>query len=204
MPPASDWRVFTVPNALTALRLVCVPAFLALLAEPHGEGRLAAAVLLGGLGITDGLDGYIARHFDQVSLLGKLADPFVDRVLILSAAIGAIAVGAAPVWLVALALAREGLVLATAGVLALAGARRMDVSWPGKAGAFGMMVAFPLFFLGHAAFRWHSAAEALAWVAAAGGLAFGWYAVVGYVPQARAALSQGRAGRKPAGKEVAK
>ena len=200
MPPASDWRVFTVPNALTALRLVCLPAFLALLAEPHGEGRLAAAFLLGSLGITDGMDGYIARHFDQGSLLGKLADPFVDRVLILSAAIGAIAVGAAPVWLVAVALAREGLVLATAGVLALAGARSMDVSWPGKAGAFGMMVAFPLFFLGHAAFRWHSGAEVLAWVAASGGLAFGWFAVVGYVPQARAALSEGRAARRLAGK----
>jgi cardiolipin synthase len=185
-------RVITVPNMLTALRLACLPAFVALLAEPHGEGRLAAAFLLGGLGTTDGLDGYIARHFHQVSALGKVADPLVDRLLVLSATIGALAVGAAPPWLVGLALAREALVLLAAGVLAAAGARRLEVSLVGKAGAFGMMVALPLFFLGHAMFYWHSTALWAAWVAAAWGLALGWSAFFMYLPQGLAALRSAR------------
>jgi cardiolipin synthase (CMP-forming) len=188
--------VLTVPNALTALRLVCVPVFLLLLAQPDHEGQLAAAFLLAGLGITDGLDGYVARHFDQVTSLGKVADPLVDRVLILSATIGALAVGAVPGWLVALVLVREGLVLAGAGVLALVGARRLDVSWAGKAGTFGLMFALPLFLIGGAPFRWSGTAEALAWVAATAGLTLGWTAFAGYVPRARAAFVEARAGRK--------
>jgi cardiolipin synthase len=185
----------TVPNALTALRLACLPAFVALVAEPHGDGNLAAAYLLGGLGMTDGVDGYIARHFGQVSKLGRVADPFVDRVLVLTAAISAVAVGAAPVWFVVLALAREALVLAAAGTLAVLGASRLEVSWAGKAGAFGMMVAFPLFFMGHAAFRWHEAALWVGWAAAAWGLALGWYAFFTYFPQGLATLREQRKAR---------
>jgi cardiolipin synthase (CMP-forming) len=192
-------RLLTVPNALTALRLACVPVFLLLLAQPHHEGQLAAAFLLASLGVTDGLDGYVARHFNQVTSLGKLADPLVDRVLILSATIGALVVGAVPGWLVALVLTREVLVIAGAGVLASVGARRLDVSWAGKAGTFGLMFALPLFLMGGAPFRWSGTAEALAWVAAIGGLGLGWFAFAGYVPRARAAFVEARAGRKTGG-----
>jgi phosphatidylglycerophosphate synthase len=107
-------RVLTVPNGLTALRLACLPVFLVLVGQPHGRDLIAAACMLAVLGVTDGLDGYVARHFHQVSSLGKLADPFVDRALVLSAVIGAVAVGAVPAWLVAIVLLRELLVLAGA------------------------------------------------------------------------------------------
>jgi len=187
-------RVLTVPNGLTALRLACLPAFLVLLGQPHGRDLVAAACMLGALGVTDGLDGYIARHFHQVSSLGKLADPFVDRALVLSAVIGALAIGAVPAWLVAIVLLREALVLAGAVVLALAGARHLEVSLPGKAGAFGMMVALPLFLLGHAPFRWHELADTAAWVAVAGGQVFAWYAAVQYIPTGRAFLADARKG----------
>lgn len=189
-------RILTVPNALTALRLACLPVFLLLLAQPDHQGQLAAACLLAGLGVTDGLDGYVARHFNQVTSLGKLADPLVDRVLVLSATIGAVAVGAIPVWLLVLVLTREALVLAGAGVIAFAGARRLDVSWAGKAGTFGLMCALPLFLMGDAPFRWSGTAQTLAWVAAGCGLALGWYALAGYVPRAHAAYLEARAGRK--------
>ncbi len=55
-----------------------------------------------------------------------------------------------------------------------------------------MMVALPLFIAGHAPFRWHSEAEWAAWVAAVWGLALGWYAAIGYLPRARAALAESR------------
>jgi cardiolipin synthase (CMP-forming) len=185
-------RILTVPNALSALRLACIPVFLVLLAQPDHSGQLAAAGLLAGLGATDGLDGYVARHFNQVTTLGKMVDPLADRLLVLAAVAGALAVGAVPVWLVALVLLREALVLLAAGALALAGARRIDVSWAGKAGTFGMMVALPLFLAGGSPFRWHEAAEAAAWVAATWGLVLGWMAVAGYVPRARAAMRASR------------
>jgi cardiolipin synthase (CMP-forming) len=187
-------RVLTVPNALTAVRLACLPVFVVLMVQPDGGGQLAAACLLAVLGATDGLDGYIARHFHQVSTLGKVADPLVDRALVLTAVITAVVVGALPVWLVVVVLAREALVLAGAAALVLAGARRVDVSWAGKAGTFGMMVALPLFIAGHAPFRWHTEAEWLAWVAAAWGLALGWYAAIRYLPRARTALAESRRG----------
>jgi cardiolipin synthase len=148
--------------------------------------------MLAALGVTDGLDGYVARHFHQVSSLGKLADPFVDRALVLSAVIGAVVIGAVPVWLVAIVLLREALVLAGAVVLALAGARHLDVSLAGKVGAFGMMVALPLFLLGHAPFRWHDLADVAAWVAVCCGQVFAWYAAVQYIPTGRALLAEAR------------
>ncbi len=187
-------RVLTVPNGLTALRLACLPVFLVLLGQPHGRDLIAAACMLAVLGITDGLDGYVARHFHQVSSLGKLADPFVDRALVLSAVIGAVAIGAVPVWLVAIVLLRELFVLAGAVVLTVGGARYLEVSFAGKVGAFGMMVALPLFLLGHAPFRWHEAADVAAWVAVACGQVFAWYAAFQYIPTGRAVLAQARKG----------
>lgn len=188
-------RVLTVPNGLTALRLVCLPVFLVLLGQPHGRDLIAAACMLAALGVTDGLDGYVARHFHQVSSLGKLADPFVDRALVLSAVIGALAVGAVPWWLVAIVLLREALVLAGAVVLALAGARNLEVSLAGKAGAFAMMVALPLFLLGHAPFRGHEVADGAAWVAVCIGQVFAWYAAVQYIPTGRDFLAEARKGQ---------
>jgi cardiolipin synthase (CMP-forming) len=187
-------RVLTVPNGLTALRLACLPVFLVLLAQPHRRDVAAAACMLAVLGVTDGLDGYVARHFHQVSSLGKLADPFVDRALVLSAVIGAVAIGAVPAWLVAIVLLREALVLAGAVVLALAGARHLDVSLAGKVGAFAMMVALPLFLLAHAPFRWHEVADVAAWVAVACGQVFAWYAAFQYIPTGRAFLAEAHKG----------
>src|SRR5205823_12796521 len=61
--PGED-RVLTIPNVITGVRLLCVPVFLWLLFDQHK--RAEAAFLLGALGATDFVDGYIARHFHQV------------------------------------------------------------------------------------------------------------------------------------------
>lgn len=188
--PSLAGRLLTVPNVLTALRLACLPAFISLLARPDRRGRVAAAVLLGVLGATDGLDGYIARRFDQVSDLGKVADPLVDRVLVFSAARGALAAGAVPAWLVGVVLAREAVVAGGAAALALSGAGRLEVSRAGKAGTFAMMVALPLFIIGSSSSRWRNPARKVAWVAAAVGQAFAWAATFGYLPRALAAFRE--------------
>lgn len=189
---AGEDRVLTVPNGLTLIRLLCLPLFVWMMTRPHHAGWYPAALLLAGLGITDGLDGYIARHFNQVSTLGKVLDPVADRLLLAVAAISIIVAGAVPIWVAVVALAREALVAVGFLTVAVGGGGRMDVQWAGKAGTFGLMCALPLFLAGHANDDWHGVAEVLAWVGVIPGLAFGWYAALTYVPKARAALAQGR------------
>jgi cardiolipin synthase len=189
--PAPD-RILTVPNLITLLRLACVPVFVVLLLRPHHAGWYPAALLLGALGATDGVDGYVARHFNQVSTLGKVLDPVADRLLLGVAAVSIIAVGALPLWVAVVALLREALVAGGFLYVAAAGGRRMDVQWAGKAGTFGLMCALPLFLAGHAYDDWNSIAEALAWLCVVPALLFGWYAAITYLPRARDVLGESR------------
>ena len=125
-------RILTVPNAITVVRLCLLPVFLWLLFAR--EDRANAAWLLAALGTTDFLDGYIARRFNQVSDLGKVLDPVADRLLFF-VGVGSILIdGSMPVWFAVAVLIREALVAgATLGLAAL-GAKRIDVTWYGKAG----------------------------------------------------------------------
>ena len=182
-------RIVTVPNAISLGRLACVPLFLWLLFGR--ENRLGAALLLGALGATDWVDGYIARHFDQVSDLGKVLDPVADRILLIVGMVAILVDGSVPPVIFWAALVREVLVAGMTLLLGALGARRIDVSWAGKAGTFLLMVAFPLFLWGHG----HGPATAVAWPVAVAGLIMAWYAAATYVGPARRALQEGRAGR---------
>jgi cardiolipin synthase len=188
--PGQD-RWLTLPNAITLVRLSCLPLFLYLLFGR--ENRAAAAWLLAGLGITDWVDGYLARHLHQVSTLGKVLDPVADRLLFFVGG-GAILVdGSVPTWFAVVVLVRETLVGGTTLILGAMGARRIDVTWFGKAGTFGLMVAFPLFLASHSTLGWRDTADDLAWIAGIPGLVLSLYAAVLYVPMARRALREGRA-----------
>jgi cardiolipin synthase len=189
-------RILSLPNVITTIRLVLVPLFGWLLAQPHQREWFPAAVLLAALGSTDWLDGQVARRMDQVTTLGKVLDPTADRVLLATATIGILAVGAVPTVIAVIALAREGLVAVAAVGLAIAGARRIDVTLVGKAGAFGLMCAFPLFLAGHSNISWHHEALVLGWIAAVAGLALGWISVFVYIPMARDAVIAGRVHRR--------
>jgi cardiolipin synthase len=176
------------------VRLVLIPWFVWLLVQPHHRDWFPAALLLAALGSTDWVDGQLARRLNQVTTLGKVLDPTADRALLATAVIGILAVGAVPTVVAVLALTREGLVAIAAVGLALAGARRVDVTFIGKAGTFGLMCSFPLFLAAHSSVGWHREALVLGWVAGVGGIVLGWVAVALYVPLARAALASGRAG----------
>jgi cardiolipin synthase len=186
-------RVVTVPNAITAARLACVPLFLWLL---FGAGRqTAAAILLGALGATDWVDGFVARRYHQVSTVGKVLDPVADRVLVVTAVVAVTVHGAVPVWFGAATLAREVVVSVAVLLLASLGATRIDVLWVGKAGTFALMFAYPAFLLSYGNADWQVPFRAFAWVSGLGGLALAWVAAASYVPVARAALSRGRRAR---------
>jgi cardiolipin synthase (CMP-forming) len=196
-----DDRILTIPNVLSLGRLCCVPLFLWLLFGR--DNRVAAAILLGVLGATDWVDGFIARRYDQVSTVGKVLDPTADRILLAVGIFAILVDGAVPAWVAWLAIFRE--VAVSAGVLALAalGARRIDVQWVGKAGTFLLMVAFPLFLVSHADdLSWADAARAVAWPCALVGLAFGYYSAIRYIPLGREALKAGRASRRPRARRV--
>jgi cardiolipin synthase (CMP-forming) len=185
-------RIASVPNFITCVRFVLVPWFVWLLAQPGRRDWWPAAVVLAVAGTTDWLDGQVARRFGQVTNLGKVIDPVADRLLLATAVVGILIVGAVPIPVAAVAIAREATVAVAAVFLAMAGARRIDVTLVGKAGTFGLMVAFPLFLTGHSTVEWHSTALVLAWVAAVGGLVLGWASVAVYIPLARRALVTGR------------
>jgi cardiolipin synthase len=181
-------RIATIPNAISVVRLACLPLFLWLLFGR--EDRAYAAWLLAFLGTTDFLDGYIARHFDQVSNLGKVLDPVADRLIFIVGG-GAILVdGSVPTWFALTVLGRELLVGGATLVLAAMGARRIDVTWFGKAGTFGLLMAFPLFLAHESALRWW---QGWAWLTGIPGLVLSLYAMVLYVPMAKRALAEGRA-----------
>lgn len=191
--PTVSGRALNVPNAITVVRLACLPLFLWLLFGR--DNRAAAAGLLGALGATDWIDGYIARRWHQVTDLGKVLDPVADRLLFFVGA-GAILVdGSVPLWFAAAVLAREALVAAATLTLAALGARRIDVTWVGKAGTFGLMVAFPMFLASASTVSWREVAEVLAYVTGIPGLLLSWYSAATYVPIARTALADGRAAR---------
>src|SRR5437763_4638065 len=125
-------RIWTIPNLFSFVRLLCAPVFLWLLFG--ADHPAVAAWLLAGLGASDWVDGYIARHFDQGSELGKVLDPTADRVLLVAAAVALLRENLATsinvlIWIV---LAREVLIAIATVALGIAGARRIDVVWAGK------------------------------------------------------------------------
>jgi cardiolipin synthase (CMP-forming) len=186
-------RILTVPNVITVVRLAMLPVFLWLLFAQ--EDRAKAAGLLAVLGITDFLDGYIARRFNQVSDIGKILDPVADRLLFFVGVGGILVDGSVPIWFAVAVLVREALVAGATLALAALGARRIDVTWFGKAGTFFLMIAFPLFLASESTVGWADLAETLAWIAGIPGLLLSWYAAALYVPMARRALDEGRQDR---------
>lgn len=183
---SSSERVVTLPNALSLARLALLGVALGVLFGPRD--RVLAAVLLAVAGSTDFLDGWVARRFHQVSELGKVLDPTIDRIVLGATIVAIFVYGAVPTWFAALVLVREAVVVTTGVVLAALRAERIDVLFIGKAGTFGLLFALPCFLLGDgpgaAAADVHLAAIASGIPA----LVLSYLAALAYVPHARRAL----------------
>lgn len=168
-----------------------MPIFLYLLLAR--DNRAAAAWLLGGLGATDWVDGYIARRFNQVSEFGKIFDPTVDRLLFIVATVAIIADNAAPRWFCLLVVAREVLVGAMMAIATIVFKMpRFDVTWWGKVATFLLMFAVPGFVLGASDFPGNSGFQIASWILGIPGLAISWATALLYVPKVRAAIAAGR------------
>lgn len=126
----------TVATWITLSRLLSIPIILGLLTwQDTSETRLASTIVFGIAGITDWLDGYIARRWHQETNLGKVLDPLVDKLVILAPMMMLVELGQLPAWGVFLILARELLITLWRGESG-AGAS----IW-GKAKTIGQMIA---------------------------------------------------------------
>ena len=147
LPDRSDLpdRVWTIPNALSVLRLLGVPLFLWLLLGPQADGW--ALVVLMASGVSDWADGKLARLLNQGSRLGALLDPAADRLYIVST-VAALAIrDIIPLWLVAVLVVREVVLALVLMVLLWYGYPPLQVHYLGKAATFLLLYAFPLLLL---------------------------------------------------------
>lgn len=194
-------RILTIPNLITTLRLACIPLFLMVLFGHDSRGW--AGFILGALSSTDWIDGQIARRFNQASNFGKMFDPTVDRLVMVTALVSILVYGQSahdiywvlPMWFAWLVLVREVLVSTWVVSITAMGAKRMDVTWWGKIGSWGNMAAFPSFLLASEDTFGHTVRVgwlAFAYVNLVPGLIFSLLAAGQYLIRGRQALKEGR------------
>lgn len=183
-------RVFTLPNVLSVLRLVGVPVFLwAILAQ---QDAIAVATLMFS-GVSDYLDGKIARHFGMISRVGQLLDPLADRLYIATTLFGLAWRDIIPWWLVLLLVSREVLLAAVLTVLKRYGQTGLPVHFVGKAATFNLLYAFPLLLLGDGESMFAQWALPIGWAFAWWGTVLYWLAGVMYIIQAWQVVVRARA-----------
>jgi cardiolipin synthase (CMP-forming) len=185
-------RVLTIPNAISAARLAGVPVFLWLVLGPRTAvaDDWAVGVLIAA-GLSDWLDGKIARALNQGSRLGQVLDPAADRLYIAATIVGLAVRGIIPWWLVAVLALRELTVGAALAVLRRrAGFGTLQVSLVGKGATLCLLYAFPLLFLGDHHGPAATVARVAGWAFAGWGTALYWWAAALYLTQVRSLVSR--------------
>lgn len=188
-PVVSD-RIWTVPNLLSMLRLLGVPLFLWLVLVPQADWW--ALLVLAFAGVSDWLDGKIARAWDQASRLGQLLDPLADRLYIFAALLGLVVRGIVPWWLMAILVVRDVLILGALPLLRHYGYGPLPVNFAGKAATLCLLYAFPLLFLGGYDALVGDVARIMGWAFALWGTALYWWAGLLYAVQGLRLISQTR------------
>jgi cardiolipin synthase len=174
-------RVWTLPNALSVLRLLGVPVFLWLLLGPEEDGW--ALVILMVSGFTDWLDGKLARWLNQGSRLGALLDPAADRLYIVCTLVALAIREVLPVWVVALLLGRELVLGVMLLVLRHYGYPPLQVHYLGKAATLLLLYAFPVLLIADGEGPLAAIAEPFAWALTIWGTALYLLAGLFYVVQ---------------------
>jgi cardiolipin synthase len=196
--PATD-QIWTIPNALSVLRLLGVPLFLWLILGPHADGWALVVLMISG--ITDYLDGKLARALHQTSKLGTVLDPAADRLYILATIIALTLRHIVPWELAVVLIARDALLALTLPTLTKLGIGPLPVHWLGKSATFCLLYAFPLLLLGAGDSTLATVAKPVAWAFTIWGTVLYWWAGILYAEQFRRVLRDARAvsvGRQPA------
>jgi len=184
-------RVWTLPNLLSGLRLLGVPVFLWAILNHH-DGL--ALILLMASGITDYLDGKIARAYGLESRLGQLLDPIADRLYIVSTLLGLAWRDIIPWWLVGVLFAREAFMLVVVLIARRHGWNGLPVHFVGKAATFNLLYAFPLLLLADGNGTVARIAQPLGWGFAWWGVVLYWVAGLLYAVQLRRLVASAQQG----------
>jgi len=178
--------IWTIPNALSFLRLLGVPLFLWLVLGPHADGW--ALFVLAMSSLTDYLDGKIARATGKMSQLGALLDPAADRAYIASAVVALAIRDIIPWWLVIALVARDVVLAVNLAILRRRGFGPLPVHFLGKVATFALLYALPLLFLGDGDGSLRLAAREIGWAFTWWGIGLYWWAAVLYLIQTRTLL----------------
>jgi cardiolipin synthase len=180
--------LFNVPNTISLIRLALIPVFIWLVVV---EEFAWAGALLGIIGATDWIDGFLARKLGQVTEIGKFLDPLADRIAVAVAVVAGLISGALPAWFAWALIVREGLV----GLGAIYGWRngvtKLDVRFLGKTATLMLYFAISSFYFAAgtdiAFFDWFG------YLVGTVGLAFYYWVAVLYMGDMRSAIVAVRA-----------
>jgi len=182
---ASD-RIATIPNVLSVVRLLLIPLFLWLVLGPERD-VLALAVLIVS-GITDYLDGKLARRLDQTSKVGAILDPVADRLYILAVVVGLSIREIIPITLAVILPLRDVFLFSLVPFLRTRGYSSLPVHFLGKAATAGLLYAFPLLLLGDGEGTVADLANVFGWAFTIWGVCLYWWAGILYAFQVRRLL----------------
>lgn len=185
-------RVWTIPNALSTLRLLLVPVFLLMLVA---RDYVAALIVLVVASLTDLLDGFLARRLGQITRLGQLLDPAADRLYIFAALVGLAAGGLVPWWIVVVIVARDVFLLVLGVVLANHGYGPLPVHQLGKVATFALFFGLPVIMLGLAFPVVEPISEPVGWAITLWGAFLYWWAGIIYAIETARAIRIPRVAR---------
>jgi cardiolipin synthase len=180
-------RVWTLPNLLSMIRLAGVPLFLWLVLVPEADGWALALLMVSG--VTDFLDGWLARRLNQTSVVGQILDPVADRLYILAVVVGLALRDVIPWWAAVSLPLRDLLMWGLVPVLRTRGYSALPVHFLGKAATFNLLYAFPLLLLGDGEGIVATLATVFGWAFAIWGIGLYWWAGILYAWQVRRLLA---------------
>jgi cardiolipin synthase len=181
--------IATLPNALSAARILLIPAFVWLIVDR--DTTATGLVLFGVVVSTDWLDGFVARRTGQVSEVGKILDPTADRLAIAAGLVALVARGAFPLWAALLIMVRDVAILIAGVMLLVTRKARIEVRFVGKLGTFSLVVAIGLIAWGNLGYAFPAAARAVGWFMYVAGIAGYYVATALYAGDLRRALESG-------------
>jgi cardiolipin synthase len=184
---ARSSQIWTVPNLLSAARLAGVPLFLWLVLGPKADTLALVVLMLSG--VTDYLDGWLARRLNQMSKLGEILDPVADRLYILAVVVGLAWRDIIPWWVALILPARDAFLWCLVPFLRTRGYSALPVHFLGKAATFNLLYAFPLLLLGDGDGVVALLAEVFGWAFAVWGIGLYWWAGLLYAWQVRKLLA---------------
>lgn len=188
-------QLFTIPNIISIIRLFLIPVFLWLVFVQDEIGW--AGVLLGVIGATDWIDGYLARRLNQVSKAGEFLDPLADRLAVAVAVIAGLIKGVFPAWFGWAIILREVAIGIGALVIGVKAGTKLKVRWVGKTATLLLYFSVSFFYVGVGAefdpLVW------AAWLTGIPGLVLYYVAAFQYMQDARKLVGSGTPGESGAG-----